>query len=68
MPMHNLLQYGCNYSMAPESLWNYHRDEVNDSANEINDNNNIINVNKTTSKSFECKTKIIGSTSNGNNK
>ena len=69
MPMYNLLQYSCNYSMAPGSLWNYHRDEINDSANEINDNDNMINVNKTTtSKSFEYKTKIIGSTSNNNNK
>ena len=58
MRMYNLLAYSCNYSMAPGSLWNYYRDEVNDSANEINDNDNIININKTTiSTSFKYKTK-----------
>ena len=50
----NLLEYSDNSSMISGSLWNYYRDEVNDSANENNDANNCrINNNKTTSKSFE---------------
>ena len=32
--MSNLLEYCNNYFMASESLWNYHRDEVD----EVNDN------------------------------
>ena len=45
-------------------MWNYYKDEVNDPANEKNDANNFrINIRKTTSsKSFEYKTKSIGST------
>ena len=53
--------------MTSGSLWNYYRDEANDSANEINDNHNMISNNKTArSKSFEYKTKIIRSTPNNN--
>ena len=37
IPMYNLLEYSENYSVASRSLWNYFRDEVNDSANENND-------------------------------
>ena len=50
--------------MTLGSLWNYYRADVNDSANENNDANNFrINNSKTaTSKSFEYKTKLIGST------
>ena len=51
--MHNMLAYKDNYSMTSGSLWNYYRNEVNDSANKNNDVNNSINNNKTTSKSFE---------------
>ena len=40
MPMYNLLQYSDDYSMTSGSLWNYYRDEVNDSANENNVTNN----------------------------
>ena len=63
MPMYNLLEYSDNYSMTLGSLWNYHRDEVIDSANENNDANNFrINSKKTAkSKSSEYKTKLIGS-------
>ena len=51
--------------MTSGSLWNSYRDEVKYSANEIDNNDNQINSNKTTtSKSFEYKTKIIGSTLN----
>ena len=47
-------------------MWNYYRHEVNHSANKNNDANNFgINNNKTRkSKSFEYKTKLIGSTPN----
>ena len=64
MQVYNLLECNDNYSMT--SVWNYYRDEVNDSANEIIDANNFrINKNKTTrSKSFQHKTKLICSTSN----
>ena len=34
MPMYNLLEYTDNYSMRSRSLWNYHRNEVNDDTNE----------------------------------
>ena len=63
MPMYNLLECSGNYSMISGNLWNYYRDEVNDAANENNDAGNYrINNKKTTNKSFEYKTKIIGST------
>ena len=46
-----------------EVLLNYHRGEVNDSADETDNNDNMINSNKTTtSKSFKYKTKITGKT------
>ena len=68
MPMYNLLEYSGNYSMTSGSLWNYYRDEINDSANENKCANNYrINNNKTaTSKSFEYQTKLIESTPNNN--
>ena len=64
MPMYNL--YSNNYSNTSGTLWNYFRDEMNDSANENNDADNYrTNNNKTTtSKSFAYKTKIIGKTPN----
>ena len=40
MPMYNLLEYSNNYSKTSESLWNYYRDEINDSANKNNGVNN----------------------------
>ena len=68
MPMFELLEYSDNYSMASGSLWNCYRDDVNDDANENNAaNNHRINNNKTRSKSFEYKTKIIGSTPTNDN-
>ena len=66
MPMYNLLEYSNNYSMTTRSLWNYYRDEVNDNANEYNANYSINNKKKT-SKSFEYKAKLIGSTPSDNN-
>ena len=45
--------------MTSGSLWNYYRDEVNDSTDETDNNDNKINNNKpTTSKPFKYKTKI----------
>ena len=58
LPMYNLLEDSDNYSIKSGSLWNYFRDEINDSAIENNNNLNRINNNKTiTSKSFKYKTK-----------
>ena len=55
--------------MTSESLWNYYRDEVNNSANETDDNDNKRNNDKkTTSKSFEYKIKIIGTKPNDNSR
>ena len=70
MPMYNLLEHSGNYSMASGGLWNYYKDEVNDSANESNDTSNfrINNAKTPTSKSFEYKTKLIGSSMPNNNK
>ena len=54
--------------MALGSLWNYYGDEINDDVNENNAANNRINNNKAkTSKSFEYKTKLIGTTPDDNN-
>ena len=69
MPMYNLLEYSNNCSMTSGSLWNYYRDELNDSANETDDNDNKTNNNKTiTNKLFEYQAKIIGSTPKDNSK
>ena len=67
MPIYNLLEYNNNYSMISWSLWNYYRDELNDSTYENNGENSFrINNNETRSKFFEFKTKLKGSTpSNG---
>ena len=68
MPMYNLLEQSCKYSMTSGNLWIYYRDEVNDEENENHNANNTINNNETiTSKSFEYKTKLIASTPNDNN-
>ena len=42
MSMFNFLECNDNYFMTSEGLWNYYRDEVNNSANENNDANNYI--------------------------
>ena len=70
MRMHNLLKYSSNYSMTSERLWNYYRNKLNASVNENNDatNQRINNSNTMTSRSFEIKTKIIGSTTNNNSR
>ena len=65
MSMYNLIEYSDIYSMTSGSLWNYYRDEVNYNANENNADNYRINNSKTiTSRSFEYKAKLIGSTPN----
>ena len=51
MPMYNLLEYSQNYFMTSGSLWNYHRDKIDD-----------VDDNASDGKSFEYKTKIVGNT------
>ena len=64
--MYNLLEYSDNYPVTSGSSGNNYRDEINDDANQ--NVSNWINNNKTiTSKSFEYKTKLIGSTPDDNN-
>ena len=51
--------------MTSGSFWNFHEAEKNNSAIKNNGDGNKINNNKTTlNKSFEYKTKLIGSTPN----
>ena len=54
MPMYNLLEYSNNYSKTSGNLWQYYRDEPND---------NVAN-----SESFRSNIKIIGNTSDADNK
>ena len=70
MPAYKFLEYSDNYSMTSGNLCNYYGDAVNDSGDENNDANNFrINNNKTTtSKPFEYKTKLIGSTLNNDSR
>ena len=54
--------------MVSGRWWNYYRDEINDDIIENNADDSRINNNKAiTSKSFEYKTKSIGSTPEDNN-
>ena len=66
---YNLIKYSDNCSKTEEILWNYYRDKLSDSANKNNDAGDYrINNNKTTTtKYFEYKTQIIGSTPADNN-
>ena len=67
MPFYNPLEYSNNYSMT-SGRWNYYRDKINGSAIENNNANNRIDNNKTiTSKYFEYKTKVTGSTPDDSN-
>ena len=69
MSMYNLLEYSDNYPLTSGRLWNYYKDARNNDANENNATDNRINNNKTiTSKSFEYKTKLIGSIPDDNYK
>ena len=68
IPTYNLLEYSDNYFVTSWSLWKYYRNEVNDDENENDNANNRINNNKTiTSKPFEYKARLIGSTPSNNN-
>ena len=69
MVVYNLLEYNDNYCMTSGSLRSYYRDEVNNDANENNEAGNyrINNYKTTTSRSFQYKTKIIGSATADNN-
>ena len=55
--MYNLLEYISNYSDTAGNLWFYYNEEA------VNFGNDIANTNAF--KSFEYKTKLIGSTANG---
>ena len=52
--MHNLIEYGKNYSKTTGGLWNYYRDGTNIGA--VGD----INYSIKNSKSFDYKTSITG--------
>ena len=61
MPMYNLLEYSKNYRKTTGSLWNYYRDEP--------DNTPATDYNAdpiTNSESFKYKSSITGKTSNAN--
>ena len=62
MPMYDLLEYSDNYSVTSGSLWNHYRDKGNNNANEFAANYKINDNKATRSKSFECNSKILGST------
>ena len=53
MPLYNLLEYSDNYAKTYGSLWQYYRDEPNDSLAD--------------SKAFKSKLKITGKTPNNDN-
>ena len=53
MPIYNLIEYSDNYAKTSGSLWQYYRDEPNDSL--------------TDSESFKSKIKITGKTPNNDN-
>ena len=58
IPMYNLLKYSKNYEKTAGSLFNYFRDEP--SEDEIANGNGAINISIRNSKSFDYKTKIVG--------
>ena len=61
MPMYNLLEYSKNYTKTIRSLWNYYRDELDNSANL----NNFANNNVVSSNPFKYKNKLLENTYNG---
>ena len=63
VPMYNLLEYSKNYEKTSGSLFNYYRDEPKD--HDEGDGNNAINISVRGSKSFDYKTKIVGSLAAG---
>ena len=58
IPMYNLLDHSKNYEKTSGSLFNYYRDEP--SEDEIANDNGAINISNRNSKSFDYKTKIVG--------
>ena len=58
IPMYNLLGYSKNYEKTARPLFNYYRDEP--SEDEIANDNGAINISIRNSKSFDYKTKIVG--------
>ena len=62
IPMYNLLEYSKNYEKTSGSLFNYYRDEPNEA--EIANDNGAINISIRNSKSFDYKTKIVGTLAN----
>ena len=58
IPIYNLLEYSKNYEKSSGSLFNYYRDEPNET--EIPNDNGAINISIRNSKSFDYKTKIVG--------
>ena len=58
IPMYNLLEYSKNYEKTSGSLFNYYRDETSEA--EIANDNGAINISTRNSKSFDYKTKIVG--------
>ena len=51
MPIYNLLEYSQNYSMTLGSLWDYHRDKIDEVDDNVSDG-----------RSFAYETKILGKT------
>ena len=64
MSMYNLLEYSKNYEKTTASLWNYYRDEPNNSTNDNNNNNIAHSISN--SKSFDYKAYFIGSVTDNN--
>ena len=58
IPMYNLLEYSKNYEKTSGSLFNYYRDEPNEA--EMANDNGARNISIRNSKSFDYKTKIVG--------
>ena len=61
--MYNLLEYSKNYEKTSGSLFNYYRNEPHEA--ETADANGAINISIRNSKSFDYKTKIVGSLAAG---
>ena len=61
--MYNLLEYSKNYEKTSGSLFNYYRDEPNEA--EIANDNGTINISIRNSKSFDYKSKILGTLAAG---
>ena len=61
--MYNLLEYSKNNEKASGSLFNYYRDEPNEA--EIANDNGAKNIYIKNSKSFDYKSKIVGTLAAG---